>query len=447
MACECTIEQPALKKTIESNIKKRKMNKLFALLILLFPYTLLTAQIDDVSISEDRTARKHRRHEPMVDYVREYDVFNATDNTIMVTVRLPYGYYKDCVNENSNFVITGYESKEVEIAPHEEARVVISVNNLMLRTKKGCGGISGKKPELSYKSISTPQNNIVPQNNTVVENSSPPVNTPPVNTQNTNPNVNSDNNDEKPKVWAVIVGISDYPGTIDDLTYCDDDAKSIYNFLKSPQGGQIPDNQITLLVDQNATFNNITSSAEKIYAQAGKNDLLLFFFSGHGAVGNFFVNGGNNGTFLPHTTLRNILNASKAQKKICIADACHSGSWEKAKKELANTGKALSNDDMMRLYYSSLTNAGNGLALFMSCQEDEISIDDPEYQQGLFTYYYIEGLKGFADTNRDKIITIEELYNYVKDKVSERGITRWKNPQTPKLKGTFDHDMPVGVRD
>ena len=50
MACECTIEQPALKKTIESNIKKRRMNKLLSLLLLIFPYTLLTAQIDDVSI-------------------------------------------------------------------------------------------------------------------------------------------------------------------------------------------------------------------------------------------------------------------------------------------------------------------------------------------------------------------------------------------------------------
>jgi Caspase domain/WG containing repeat len=266
------------------------------------------------------------------------------------------------------------------------------------------------------------------------------------NNSNSN-NSNTNSNNVQSKVWVLIVGISDYPGISDDLTYCDDDARNIFNFLKTPQGGMIPDNQIKLLVDQNATYENITEWSEKIFSQANENDLLLFFFSGHGAVGNFYVNDEKgNGAFLPHTTLRNIMNQSKAKKKICIADACHSGSWEKAKKELASAGKNLSNDEMIRLYYSSLTNAGNGLALFMSCQEDETSIDDRELGQGLFTYYYIQGLKGDADKNRDKIITIEELYNYVKEKVSERSLTRWKNAQTPKLKGTFDHDMPIGVR-
>jgi len=261
-------------------------------------------------------------------------------------------------------------------------------------------------------------------------------------------NVIPDVNSTIPKVWALIVGISDYPGTNDDLRYCDDDARSVYNFLKSSQGGQVSDSQIKLLVDSEASYSNITSWAENLYSKAGENDLLLFYFSGHGTVGNFYVNGNSSsrGEFLSHSTLRNTLNNSKSKKKICIADACHSGSWEKAKKELATSGKALSNEEMVRLYYSSLTEAGNGLALFMSCQENETSIDDNELGQGLFTYYYIEGLKGSADRDKDKIITIEELYNYVKEKVGERAMVRWKNSQTPKLKGTFDHDMPIGVR-
>jgi uncharacterized membrane protein len=255
-----------------------------------------------------------------------------------------------------------------------------------------------------------------------------------------------DNTPNKPNIWAVVVGISDYPGVDSDLKYCNEDARNIYNFLRSSSGGQVPDNQIKLLIDGNATLDNIVNSAEMLYAKATENDLLIFYFSGHGAQGNFFVNGGSSGSFLQHNTIRNILDKSRSKKKLCIADACHSGSWEKARKELVKSGKSLSDDELVRTFYANLSSAGNGLALFMSCQVDETSIDDGELRGGLFTYYYIEGLKGAADTDHDRIITLEELYLYVREKVSQRSMTRWKQPQTPQLKGVFDHDLPVGIR-
>ena len=57
--------------------------------------------------------------------------------------------------------------------------------------------------------------------------------------------------DDEVKVWAVVVGIGRYT-TMPVLKYTDDDAYHIYAFLKSPEGGALPDSQIRLLIDEDA---------------------------------------------------------------------------------------------------------------------------------------------------------------------------------------------------
>jgi uncharacterized caspase-like protein len=141
--------------------------------------------------------------------------------------------------------------------------------------------------------------------------------------------------------------------------------------------------------------------------------------------------------------LKNVIYNVKAKKKICVADACHSGSWNK---NSTYAKKSLNAQQATDLYYESLASSGNGIALFMASQSNETSIDDHELRQGLFTYFYIEGLKGNADSDFDRVITIQELYDYVKKKVSSRAVARFGNAQNPVLNGTFDHSMPVGVR-
>ena len=64
-------------------------------------------------------------------------------------------------------------------------------------------------------------------------------------------NVPADENGDV-KIWAVIVGIADYTH-MPALHYTDDDAYKYYSFLKSPEGGAVPDRQIKLLIDDMAT--------------------------------------------------------------------------------------------------------------------------------------------------------------------------------------------------
>ncbi len=131
--------------------------------------------------------------------------------------------------------------------------------------------------------------------------------------------------DEEIKVWAVVVGVARYVH-MPVLKYTDDDAYQIYAFLKSPEGGALPDDQIRVLIDEDATRTNIMKTMRQVFLQADENDVVLLYFSGHGLPGHFLpvdFDGFNNK--LDHNAIKDLLEESKAKHKICLADACHSG--------------------------------------------------------------------------------------------------------------------------
>ena len=60
-----------------------------------------------------------------------------------------------------------------------------------------------------------------------------------------------------------------------------------------------------------------------------------------------------------------------------------------------------------------------------------------EKEHGLFTYYLLKGLGGDADTNRDKIIDINELKSFILTKVKEQAAFNGRE-QTPEIQGSAD---------
>jgi hypothetical protein len=239
------------------------------------------------------------------------------------------------------------------------------------------------------------------------------------------------------RIWAVIVGVGRYTA-MPSLKFTDDDAYRFYSFLKSPEGGALPDNQIAVLVDDAATRENILKTMRENFLKADANDVVLLYFSGHGLDGCFLpvdYDGYNNK--LRHDEVKQIFRQSKAKHKLCIADACHSGSLRYD--AMAAKGPAPVTLDR---YYRAFEEADGGIALLMSSKAEELSLEDHGLRQGVFTYYILKGLKGAGDSNGDYIVTVKELYNYVYAKVREYTA----NVQTPVLTGDYDDDMPVALR-
>lgn len=237
----------------------------------------------------------------------------------------------------------------------------------------------------------------------------------------------------QPKVWALVVGVAAYDH-MPVLRYTDDDAYRFYAFLKSLEGGALPDEQLRILIDEDASRANILDNLKELFEQAGPNDLVMFYFSGHGLNGSFLpidFDGFNNK--IAHDEIAEAFNHCRAKYRLCIADACHSGSI------LAM--RSGGNEPVLSQYYQTLARSVSGTALIMSSKGDETSLESAGLRQGVFSHFLIRGLKGEADTDHDKMVTVEELYNFVNRNV--RDYTG--NRQSPVLKGTYDPKMPVSV--
>lgn len=250
--------------------------------------------------------------------------------------------------------------------------------------------------------------------------------------------------DPQVKVWAVVVGAARYTH-MRTLKYTDDDAYHVYAFLKSVEGGALPDEQVRVLIDDDATHRNIIMAMREIYQRADENDVILFYFSGHGLPGAFLpVDFDGMTNRLEHYQLRDELLASRAKHKLVIADACHSGSLggrDNSQGAIAFNGKGNGADAALNAYYDALNNAQASTALLLSSKGEEISLEDGGLRSGIFSHYLIRGMKGEADENGDRLVSINELFSFV-----HREVRRYTgNIQTPTLTGTYDDLMPVSV--
>ena len=267
--------------------------------------------------------------------------------------------------------------------------------------------------------------------------------------------------DNKMKIWALIVGVADYK-YYSPLQFTTNDAQRVYSFFRSVEGGAVPDEQIKLLLDQNATAFQITNEAATLFEKADSNDLILFYFAGHGVNGGFlpydYVPEQQN--LLHHGVINSIFKDSPAKFKLCVADACHSGSFdidqvvsyrdymalykesEEALTEATRSTKSIR--EKIKDYYKSFSGVKGGTAVILSSSAEEISLEANKLEQGVFSYFFIQALRGAAnslDQQVDNIINIGEMFDYINRNV--KSFTY--GFQHPAIYGNYDPKTPISI--
>lgn len=198
--------------------------------------------------------------------------------------------------------------------------------------------------------------------------------------------------------YAVVVGISDYPGTENDLNYSDDDASDMSNALTSVYGFT----NVNTLTDGEATYDEIMNAIDEIPTDAGE---VVFFFSGHGARG--FANDGDtermdeaivahDGTDLVYIwdgDLQDAFSGFATTRIIFIFDTCLAGGMKSDLEEL-------------------------GRVIAMATNENGLAVESSALENGEFTYYFvdkgmIQGEAHVEEHNYDDV-TVEEAFDYAK---------------------------------
>lgn len=247
------------------------------------------------------------------------------------------------------------------------------------------------------------------------------------------------------KVWALAVGVSSYESqSIMSLKYPHSDAFRMYAFWKSPEGGSLDDKHSQVLVNDQATKKGIIDSMRQMFNQAETNDLVTFFYSGHGLKGAFLPTDydGNN-LRLFHSEVNDLLSACPAQYKLVIADACNSGSYL-ASKSVKNEVFYSTGQDVQDVFFRELNRASAGTAFILSSMADEESLEVSTLHQSIFSYFVVRGMKGEANVNGDEVVTVQELFDYVYQNVTAYALKLGKI-QTPVIKGNYDPNMPVAM--
>ena len=127
------------------------------------------------------------------------------------------------------------------------------------------------------------------------------------------------------KVLLVAVGIGDYPKPINPLNLPTKDAIAIKKLID--KNG---DSGTAILLDKEATKSAILSEIHARFDHASTDDIIIFFFSGHGYKGGFVAYDGE----LPYSLIREAMGSSKCKNKMIFADACFSGKMRQGKRQV-----------------------------------------------------------------------------------------------------------------
>lgn len=250
-------------------------------------------------------------------------------------------------------------------------------------------------------------------------------------------------------IYALIIGISEYQDeNIKDLRYAHKDAEEFKKFLLSKNGGSVPNENITFLVNEKATISNIYASKMELENKLEKGDRFYFYFSGHGDVESSlyklgfliaydtpFGNYLNNAVRIEDINIMaNTLSIQKDVEVILITDACHSGKLAGSD----NRGKMLIGEQLSKVENQEVRIA--------SCESNELSQEDKIWGggRGAFSYYLIKGLNGEADEGKKNgIINLYELKNYVASNVMNDVMQFKEESQSPVVEGKNNIKLSV----
>jgi len=303
--------------------------------------------------------------------------------------------------------------------------------------------------------------------------------------------------------YAIVIGISDYPGSSYDLSYCDDDAQGVYSMLINDYNFE-PSN-IIYLQDSAANKDAISDAFDFIATQADSNDIFFFYYSGHGGTDTTTTQYSTSissphpypnyydhywSIYNPDAISMRVhfsrLETESGYDYVFVGDSdlqsgyyyyyytgnYPSGRWSGWVPVLSDkriwinlyTDYSITawgfnidyyeverSDGTHYLYpYDAISNPSqqyfdylldskldsiacaekyvicdscfsggmipesqsSGRYMMMACLDDEMSLEDPTFHHGVFSYYFLRSLDYASDSDGDGVISMEECYDY-----------------------------------
>jgi len=269
---------------------------------------------------------------------------------------------------------------------------------------------------------------------------------------------------EPPRKWAVVIGVNWYKDErIPDLGGAVNDAWAFYHYMASPSGGGVNPYRLKLLLNDEATRENVEGALGNFLGQACPQDQVIIYFAGHGAPE---PDRPDDAFLLVHdTNLDNMVGsaismqrlpeflewrAGSAGNLLLLVDACHSGNiafpgkrgFVKGKDDVARASVVIDN-------LNKAVDGKKGWGAISATAPDQLAgestasceLGGKPYAGGIFTCNVLSGLSGNADGNADGRVTLSEVYEYTKAQVNLAS----DGAQSPQLSGSLDLDVEMSI--
>ena len=193
---------------------------------------------------------------------------------------------------------------------------------------------------------------------------------------------------------ALVVGINNYGNERNNLNCCINDAKDVAELLEF-NDDDTRNFAIDMLLDEEATYDNIVAGLKKVFKD--DSEISLFYFSGHGyddsndgKICSFDYK--NNHMGIRFRDILEIIDKAKCKNKIIILDCCHSG--------------RIGNFSMI----GDTSILSCGTTILTACNVNESSIECNGH--GIFTQLLIDALRGGASDIFGRV-TPGSVYSYI----------------------------------
>lgn len=247
------------------------------------------------------------------------------------------------------------------------------------------------------------------------------------------------------QTYALVFGVSKYAKLPRDLwlRFAHRDAERFAEHLASPRGGAVPKENLVLLTDEKATTAAIRNTFQTfLKGRAGKNDTILILIAGHGTVQTpgdrkaYIVTHDSDpqdlaSTALPMEDLQNLVTdqLTRVGRVILFVDVCRAGIIGTIKSSTVNS------------VVEKLAEAEGEIFGLMASRPKELSFEGEQWGagHGVFSYHVTKGLAGGADRNKDGIVNVNEIIDYVRTEVP----TATGDKQHPRDFGNIDNDFQL----
>jgi hypothetical protein len=143
-------------------------------------------------------------------------------------------------------------------------------------------------------------------------------------------------------------------------------------------------------------------------------------------------------TCIPVSYLKNSFEKLQSKANLVFIDSCFSGAAAKNSKGYPGPRKK----SLKKLKTFSNTLSGVGNLTITASKDVEEAIEDPDFKNGLFTYYLLHELQRGKTGQSFPVL---DIFTPISDQVTKRAKERYNHAQTPTLSGQLEGTMTLPV--